>query len=74
MCETEYKKQLVVGDINEISRTARAGVRSGWIICSINYTSDWGVARPESLLSKFNPPYVLGFASPTEYRNANGGA
>lgn len=68
--ETEYKKQLVVADVCDTSRTARAGVRRGWIICSVNYTSDWGAARPESLLSKFNAPYVLGFASPSSTATA----
>ncbi len=63
--DTEYKKQLVVKEVQDLSNTYRAGVRDDWIICSINYTSDWGVARPEALLSKFNPPYVLGFSSPS---------
>lgn len=63
LCDEEYKKQIVVGEVVPGCRTEKAGVKAGFLLASINYTSNWGLMRPELLLTKFNPPYVIGFAS-----------
>lgn len=59
------QKQLEVTAVTPGGATEKAGVAPGWVVCSINYTSEWGSLDPNKILTKFNPPFVIGFASPS---------